>query len=47
MEQQSSQKKENKIVPPDATKDARGIMILGVIIALLIAFRIFIYPHFE
>ncbi|WP_168196411.1 hypothetical protein [Bdellovibrio sp. NC01] len=45
MEQQT--KNSSKTAPPEGSKDARGIIILGVIIVLLIAFRILIYPHFE
>jgi hypothetical protein len=33
--------------PPAVRQNARGTIILGVLVVLLIIFKIFVYPHFE
>ncbi|WP_413293598.1 hypothetical protein ACLSU7_00695 [Bdellovibrio sp. HCB185ZH] len=43
MEQKSSQTG----APPDVKHNSRGIIILGVLVVLLVIFKLFVYPHFE
>ncbi|WP_413557347.1 hypothetical protein [Bdellovibrio sp. HCB209] len=41
------QKVSENAPPTPKTNDARGIILLGVFVVLLIIFKVFVYPHFE